>query len=159
MKVLKIIFGYLNVPHLKICRQVCSAWNKFGTPRLLKLSLVCLDAEDPERIQWIENWMTSTCKNIFRNFTCYRSTHKSYPKIWSLLGPHVRCFIVSHWWGNSKDLRLTDIQDLILKRCPNLEELVIPSTAQFKNVRKFLVFAINPKTTVRTKLKVKTRFF
>ena len=147
------------MPTLKICCQVCSAWNKFGTPRLLQLSLVCIDAESHEKIRWIENWMNSTSRNLFRNFTCDRITHKSYPKIWGLLGPHVRCFIVSHWWGNSKDLRLTDIQDLILKRCPNLEELVIPSTAQFKKVRKFLVFAINPKTTVRTKLKVKTRFF
>ena len=122
---------------------------------MLRTGLVSLNAESPEKLTAIENWMNSSSKSLFQNFLCDRITHESYPNIWKFLGPNVRTLILSHWWGESRDLTLDDYEDLLLTRCPELQQLVIPATAQFMNSNNFLVSAIDQNKKIKLHLKVK----
>ena len=114
-----------------------------------------LNAESPEKLTAIENWMNSSSKSLFQNFLCDRITHESYPNIWKFLGPNVRTLIVTHWWEDSRDLTLDDYEDLLLTRCSKLEKLVIPATDQFTDSRNFLVSATDQNKKVQLHLKVK----
>ena len=111
-----------------------------------------MDTEDVTKLVTLQSWMNSSYwygpqtlepnkTRFFQHIVCDNITHATYPNIWGILGSHVRSFTVSSWWNDKRDLTLDDYEDLLIRRCPNLEELTAPSTEKFTQAEKFLEFS------------------
>ncbi|CAG7730543.1 unnamed protein product [Allacma fusca] len=164
--ILQSVFELLQVEDLKSCRQICKLWDDLATPPMLSKGVVSINAEDTENLDDLKVWMNSTPWEsgffretkikLFTNFVCDKITHNSYPNLHEILGPHTKLFSVSHWWNDSRDLHLEDYEHLLLHQCPNLEELSLPSTKNFKIAKDFLQCAVAKNNTIFLKLKVLT---